>query len=238
MSALDRALQLNPRLAAAYELRGHANYDLKHFPQAIADFTRSLELSPNQPVAFNGRGASYLDSGKPEEALADLNRALELNPAYAPALQHRSRLYLDRKQYKEAIADCDAALRMNPSTTWAVERKKEARNRAAGITVSVAAPSLLSPAPGTVFGHYPRDTMLVWSEVPGAASYVVEWDYKGADAWASDQRGTQGALIRTSQPVANFKFIGAQPGRWRVWAIDAAGQPGPKSDWREFRYTH
>jgi tetratricopeptide (TPR) repeat protein len=238
VSALDRALQLNPRLAAAYELRGHANYDLKHFPQAIADFTRSLELSPSQPVAFNGRGASYLDSGKPEEALADLNRALELNPAYAPALQHRSHLYLDRKQYKEAIADCDAALRINPSATWAVERKQEARNRAAGITVSLAVPSLLSPAPGTVFGHYPRDTMLVWSEVPGASSYVVEWDYKGADSWASDQRGTQGALIRTSQPVANFKFIGAQPGRWRVWAIDAAGQPGPKSDWREFRYTH
>lgn len=77
-------MQLSPRLAAAYELRGHANYDLKHFPQAIADFTGSLELSPNQPVAFNGRGASYLDSGKPEEALADLNRALELNPAMLP----------------------------------------------------------------------------------------------------------------------------------------------------------
>ena len=229
---------MNPRLAAAYELRGHANYDLRHYPQAIADFTRSLELSPNQPVAFNGRGASHLDSGKIDEALADLNRALELNPAYVPALQHRSRLYLGRKQYTEAIADCDAALRMNPALTWAIERKNEARSRMSGVPSNIAAPSLLSPAPGTVFGHFPRDTMLVWGEVPGAVSYVVEWDYKGADTWASEQRGTQGALIKTTQPVANFKFIGAQPGRWRVWAIDAAGQPGPKSDWREFSYTH
>jgi tetratricopeptide (TPR) repeat protein len=238
VSALDRALQLNSRMAVAYELRGHANYDLRHFPQAIADFTRSLDLSPNQPVAYNGRGAAYLDSGKIDEALADLNRALELNPTYAPALQHRSRLYLQRKQYTEAIADCDAALRMNPSLTWASDRKSEIRGRMSGVASSVPAPNLLSPAPGTVFGHFPRDTMLVWSEVPGAASYVVEWDYKGTDAWASEQRGTQGALIRTSQPVANFKFIGAQTGRWRVWAVDAAGLPGPKSDWREFSYTH
>ena len=79
--------------------------------------------------------------------------------------------------------------------------------------------------------------MLVWGEVPGAVSYVLEWDYKGADAWASEQRGTPGVLIKTTQPVANFKFIGAQPGHWRVWAVDAAGQPGPKSDWREFSYT-
>jgi thiol-disulfide isomerase/thioredoxin len=240
--ALDRAIELNPRMASAYLWRGYCNSDLHHFPQAITDYTRSLELSPDQSACFGKRGAAYLDSGKPDEALADLNRAIELNPAYALALQYRSRLYLERKQYAQAIADCDAALRMNPGATWAAQRKNEARNGIAGVTAGrsnlTAAPNLLSPAPGTVFGHFPRDTMLVWGEVPGAVSYVVEWDYKGADAWASEQRGTQGALIKTTQPVANFKFIGAQPGRWCVWAIDAAGQAGPKSDWREFSYTH
>jgi thiol-disulfide isomerase/thioredoxin/tetratricopeptide (TPR) repeat protein len=105
------------------------------------------------------------------------------------------------------------------------------------LTGGVTAPKLLSPAPGSVFGHYPRETTLVWAEVPGAVSYVVEWDYKGADMWASEQRGTPGALIRATQPEATFQFIGAQPGRWRVWAVDAAGQPGPKSDWSEFTYT-
>jgi tetratricopeptide (TPR) repeat protein len=236
--ALDRAIELSPRKASAYLWRGYCHSDLHHFPQAIADYTRSLELSPDQSACFGKRGAAYLDSGKPDEALADLNRAIELNPAYVLALQYRSRLYLERKQYAQAIADCDNALRMNPGATWAAQRKNEARNGIAGVTAGVVAPSLLSPAPGTVFGHFPRDTMLVWGEVPGAVSYVVEWDYKGAEAWASEQRGTPGALIPTTQPVANFKFIGAQTGRWRVWAIDAAGQPGPKSVWREFSYTH
>ena len=196
-----------------------------------------LELAANQPAALNGRGASYLESGKSTK-LSGSQPGTRTESRLCSRAANRSRLYLDRKQYSEAIADCDAALRMNPSTTWAVERKQQAGNRAAGVTVNVSAPNLLSPAPGTVFGHYPRDTMLVWSGVPGHESYVVEWDYKGADSWAADQRSTQGALIKTSQPVANFKFIGAQPGRWRVWAIDAAGQPGPKSDCREFLYTH
>ena len=31
-------------------------------------------------------------------------------------------------------------------------------------------PRLLSPAPGAVFDHYPRQTTVVWTEVPGAAS--------------------------------------------------------------------
>ena len=71
--------------------------------------------------------------------------------------------------------------------------------------------------------------MLVWGEVPGAVSYVVEWDYKGADTWGSEQRGTQGALIKTTQPVANFKFIGAQPGRWRVWASMPPANQAPRA---------
>jgi hypothetical protein len=31
-----------------------------------------------------------------------------------------------------------------------------------------------------------------------------------------------------------FMFRGAQPGRWRVWAIDKNGRPGSKSAWQRF----
>ena len=99
------------------------------------------------------------------------------------------------------------------------------------------APKLVSPTAGTVFSVYPRATTLVWSEVPGAVSYVVEWDYKGVDAWASEQRGTSGVMIRSATTTAPFNFIGAQPGRWRVWAVSANGMEGAKSEWREFSYT-
>jgi tetratricopeptide (TPR) repeat protein len=240
VKALDSAIQLNPRMAAAWELRGHCHMDLRRLPEAIADFSRSIELLPYQAAAFNGRGLAYLDTSKPNEALADFNKALELNPAYAPALQNRVRVYLSLKQYAEAVADCDAALRSNPAATWAVQRKSEARTLMTGGASAgpeLPAPKLLSPTSRASFSHFPRETTLVWGEVPGAASYVVEWDYKGSDAWASEQRGGPGVIVRSAQPTATFNFIGAQDGRWRVWAIDAQGREGAKSEWREFTYT-
>ena len=94
----------------------------------------------------------------------------------------------------------------------------------------------MSPANHTVFDHYPRTTTLVWSEVPGPSGYAVEWDYNEGHSWASDRTGVF-CELHTTEPVATFQFVGAQPGRWRVWAIDAAGAPGPKSAWSEFTYT-
>jgi thiol-disulfide isomerase/thioredoxin len=240
VKALDSAIQLNPRMAAAWELRGHCQADLRRQPQAIADFSRAIELFPYQPAAFNGRGLALLDTSKLNEALVDFNKAIELNPAYVPALQNRVRLYLARKQYAEAIADCDAALRSNPTATWAVQRKNEARTLMSGgasAAPELLAPRLLSPASRAIFSHFPRETTLLWAEIPGAVSYVVEWDYKGSDTWASEQRGGPGVIMRSTQPTTTFNFIGAQDGRWRVWAMDAQGREGVRSEWREFTYT-
>ena len=69
------------------------------------------------------------------------------------------------------------------------------------------------------------------AEVPGAASYRFEWTHESAGAWSDPSPG-----ITVKDPVANFQFVGAQPGQWRVWAVDASGQEGAKSEWREFRY--
>jgi hypothetical protein len=106
----------------------------------------------------------------------------------------------------------------------------------APVSATLAAPKLVSPPDGAVFGTFPRETTVVWGEVPGAAAYIVEWDYKDGPAWASERSGQFGS-IRATEPAATFRFIGAQPGRWRVWAMDASGAAGPKSEWREFRYT-
>ncbi len=84
--------------------------------------------------------------------------------------------------------------------------------------------------------HFPRDTAVVWAEVPSAAAYMVEWDYRDNPGWASERTGATGS-VRTLVPVASFQFVDAQTGRWRVWAVDAAGSAGPKTEWREFRYT-
>ena len=102
-------------------------------------------------------------------------------------------------------------------------------------STGLATPTLIAPTDGSVFDHYPRTTTLEWSTVSGAASYIIEIEYcspAGCDDWAVGYS----PVTRTTTSYT-FNFVGAQPGRWRVWGVDVNGQDGPKSDWWEFRYT-
>jgi peroxiredoxin/outer membrane lipoprotein-sorting protein len=98
------------------------------------------------------------------------------------------------------------------------------------------APKLVSPENLSHFDHYPRTTVLVWEAVPGAAGYRVETDYGYSNKWASEDRG-DAYTVDVTTTTYTFDFVGAQPGRWRVWAFDASGREGVKSAWREFVYS-
>lgn len=104
----------------------------------------------------------------------------------------------------------------------------------------LSAPRQLSPANGAVFHHYPRTTTLRWSAVPGAAKYTVEIDCYHccqSNKWCTDVGRTHKLVPNVRATTYTFNFVGAQPGRWRVWAMDTADREGRKSGWREFRYT-
>lgn len=99
------------------------------------------------------------------------------------------------------------------------------------------APVLVSPADRSVFHIFPRRTVFTWQPVSGAAGYRVEVDVSGEGVWASEYHNRAGKVIETTETTTTHDFVGAQPGRWRVWAVDAEGRPGPKSGWRIFEYT-
>ncbi len=101
-------------------------------------------------------------------------------------------------------------------------------------------PLLLSPKPDTVFDNFPRNTTFDWRAVPGASRYVVEIDCMGckeAGKWNSDLSPSQSVTRTTTVSKLDFVFFGAQPGRWRVWAMLDGGRAGPRSDWSTFSYT-
>ena len=103
-----------------------------------------------------------------------------------------------------------------------------------------SAPQHLSPADGTVFDHFPRATILLWSAVPGAVSYVVEVDCYhccATDQWCTDVGETWQIVPDIHETTYTINYVGAQPGRWRVWAINANGDTSPKSDWWVFVYN-
>ncbi len=95
-------------------------------------------------------------------------------------------------------------------------------------------PVLITPPNGTVFNHYPRDTYYEWDPVSGATGYLHEIQFydRGSEKW----RAWRGTII--SETSLTSKFVGAQPGRWRVIALDSTGlyRSSPPSEWREFEY--
>jgi hypothetical protein len=98
----------------------------------------------------------------------------------------------------------------------------------------LAKPVLVSPTNNTHFQHFPRVTTLAWKPVTHATGYVVERQYYGGD-WTSYPPVTVDANAGTSY---EFNFVGDQPGRWRVTAVDStdtylSSQP---SAWRKFDY--
>ncbi|MCP4633706.1 MAG: hypothetical protein GY855_12330 [candidate division Zixibacteria bacterium] len=108
------------------------------------------------------------------------------------------------------------------------------------MNILLTVPILVSPEAGKVFHHYPRVTTLRWKKVGGATSYTVEVDCFGccqAGKWCADVGGNTTLTKNVTSTQHTFNFGGAQPGRWRVWAVDADGKVGPKSNWQEFRYT-
>ena len=90
---------------------------------------------------------------------------------------------------------------------------------------------LVSPANNTVFYHYPRNTTLAWKLVAGADSYLVEIQYY-SDGWHNWYNETVSSALYT------FSFIGDQPERWRVTALDGTGawNDSTLSNWWTFDY--
>jgi hypothetical protein len=110
---------------------------------------------------------------------------------------------------------------------------------------NLPAPVLLSPADRIEISTYPRHTRLEWQPVEGAAYYLVEIDVCDGRDYAlrecvkpSGPLSSNGrlGLVKVQDTSYEFDFVGRQPGRWRVWAIDGKGEEGFKSPWRIFFY--
>jgi hypothetical protein len=89
---------------------------------------------------------------------------------------------------------------------------------------------LCSPSNGTRFCNFPRTTRLAWSPVVCAAQYLVEIQFQSGCNWIP--------MISTQIPCISyeFQFIGAQPGRWKITALDGQGKKLAESDWWTFYY--
>ena len=95
---------------------------------------------------------------------------------------------------------------------------------------------LMSPENGTEFSRIPRTLELSWAPVTGASRYIVSiqaQDIETGDWFEHPGR----SRISTVDTTATFDFIGSQPGRWTVMAIDENGTESRTASWWSFFFT-
>jgi tetratricopeptide (TPR) repeat protein len=111
---LDRALQLKPENAEAYEGRA-AVYMLVGKPrEAIENLDKAIELDPGNAETRTTRGFMYLMLREPERAIADFDKSIEIAPDYVMAYKNRGATYLGLNRYKEAVRDYERFVELAP----------------------------------------------------------------------------------------------------------------------------
>jgi tetratricopeptide (TPR) repeat protein len=107
-----KAIDLNPEISWAYNLRGRAYCKLERFDEAIADMTKAIELDPGEAAFYVSRSIVYHNMGRFDEDVADMTKAIELEPENTDFYMNRAFTYRDHGDRESAIADLKTACDM------------------------------------------------------------------------------------------------------------------------------
>jgi hypothetical protein len=107
-----------------------------------------------------------------------------------------------------------------------------------GADSALDTPNLTSPEQNATFNNYPRSVNFSWEAVMGASKYCIEIQCLVKDLSTGKDNWIQCIKRYTTNIHSSIDtFPGAQPGRWRVTAVDSHGKLGQSSEWWKFRFT-
>ena len=153
MSAVRKALELDPDLAEAHAALANAWMVEWHWADAEAEFKRALELSPNNAEAHIGLASWFLCNGRTDEALSWARRGRELDP-FSVSGTDLGWILFQARRYEEAIRELRSELVVrpdDPGALWYLGFVLIANNQAGdAIPVLEKAASLSNRSPGVI----------------------------------------------------------------------------------------
>jgi TolB-like protein/DNA-binding winged helix-turn-helix (wHTH) protein/tetratricopeptide (TPR) repeat protein len=114
MSAIRKALELDPDSAEAHVILADLQEQQWHWTEAEAEYRRALELNPSNPAAHNGLSGWMLRQGRADEALTWAKRGRELDPLAVSGAEIGWILFQARR-YDEALHELRSVLAIEPN---------------------------------------------------------------------------------------------------------------------------
>jgi tetratricopeptide (TPR) repeat protein len=111
---IERAIRLEPAVAAYHGNLGVVYRTLKRHDDAIASLKRALQLGPSTHELHNNLALALKDAGQYDAAVQAIDDALRLQPNYANGHFNRGNVLLDVGRLEEAIASYRRALALEP----------------------------------------------------------------------------------------------------------------------------
>jgi len=119
-AASEKALQLDPLLAEAYDTMGLVYMQDLAWGEAEMAFRRAIQLNPNLSVPREDVALFVLFSqGKVEEAVQQLSTALKLDPLSQEIRKDLALVLPSVGRYDEAFDNCRRVLAVDPSDSYA-----------------------------------------------------------------------------------------------------------------------
>jgi tetratricopeptide (TPR) repeat protein len=119
----DRAIEMKPDFAFAYNNRGIAKKIRHDWAGAIDDYSKAIELKTNFALAYNNRGFARYVLSELDDALDDFNKAIELKPDFAYAYNGRGITKYKKGDLDGAISDYTKAIVLKPDFAMAYQNR-------------------------------------------------------------------------------------------------------------------
>jgi superkiller protein 3 len=115
LAAENRAIQIDPNMVDALQLRAAILLDFKRYDEALKDLTVAVKLGPNAGI-FYGLGAAYFQLKQYSKAIENLTQAVKLNPDFFEAWSLLAGSHLGFSQNWEKSEEAAAqAVRIKPN---------------------------------------------------------------------------------------------------------------------------
>lgn len=120
LEAFDKAIELKPDYAEAWNNKGWALSALGRNEEALKAYDKAIELKPDFALAWSNKGVRLGKLSRYEEALKAYDKAIELKPDDATAWSNKGAALVSLNRHNEALKAFDKAieLKLDFADTW------------------------------------------------------------------------------------------------------------------------